>query len=102
MTKLISIRESSALLWSLESFGNWRGATMPDDPKCQTDIDQLINPIDGKSAWEGEPPLWEDIVKKRDQILRENRELIETKKSAYRKLGMTEEEINVMFNYSTT
>ena len=75
---------------------------MPENPKCQKDINELVNPIDGKSAWEGEPPLWENIVKRRDEILRENRELIESKKSAYRKLGMTEEEINVMFNYSTT
>ena len=102
MSKLIPITESQALLISLNSFGNWRGASMLDNPKCQTDIDQLVNPIDGKSAWEGEPPLWEDIVKRRDEILHENHELIETKKSAYRKLGMTEEEINVMFNYSVT
>ena len=65
---------------------------MPENPKCQKDINELVNPIDGKSAWEGEPPLWENIVKRRDEILRENRELIESKKSAYRKLGMTEEE----------
>ena len=102
MRKLIPITESQSLSRSLNSFDNWRGASMPENPKCQKDINELVNPIDGKSAWEGEPPLWENIVKRRDEILRENRELIESKKSAYRKLGMTEEEINVMFNYSTT
>ena len=69
---------------------------MPDNPKCQTDVDQLVNPIDGKSAWEGEPPSWEEIISRRDKILDENRELIDTKKSAYRKLGMTEKEIDVL------
>ena len=72
---------------------------MPDNPKCQKDINELVNPIDGKSAWEGEPPLWEEIVKRRDEILRENRELIETKKSAYQKLGMTEKEIDVLMEF---
>ena len=69
---------------------------MPENPKCQTDIDQLVNPIDGKSAWVGQPPLWDEIVIRRDKILDENRELIDTKKSAYRKLGMTEKEIDVL------
>ena len=69
---------------------------MPDNPKWQMDIDQLINPIDNKSAWEGKPALWEEIVIRRDKILDENRELIETKKSAYKKLGLTEEEINTI------
>ena len=69
---------------------------MPENPKCQTDIDQLVNPIDGKSAWVGEPPLWEEIVMMRDKIFDENRELIDTKKSAYRKLGLTQEEINAI------
>ena len=69
---------------------------MPENPKCQTDIDQLVNPIDGKSAWVGQPPLWDEIVIRRDKILNENRELIDTKKSAYRKLGMTEKEIDVL------
>ena len=96
MRKLIPITESQSLSRSLKSFDNWRGAIMPDNPKCQKDINELVNPIDGKSAWEGEPPLWEEIVKRRDEILRENRELIETKKSAYRKLGLTEEEINTI------
>ena len=72
---------------------------MPDDPKCQTDVDKLVNPIDGKSAWEGEPPLWEEIISRRDKILEENHELIETKKSAYRKLGMTEKEIDVLMEF---
>ena len=102
MPKLRTFTESQCLLMSLKSFDNWRGAIMPDNPKCQKDINELVNPIDGKSAWEGEPPLWDEIILRRDKILDENRELIETKKSAYRKLGMTEEEINVMFNYSTT
>ena len=102
MRKLIPITESQALSRSLNSFDNWRGASMPKNPKCQKDINELVNPIDGKSAWVGKPPLWEEIVLRRDEIIDENRELIETKKSAYRKLGMTEEEINVMFNYSTT
>ena len=35
----------------------------------------------------------------RDKILDENRELIETKKSAYRKLGMTEKEIDVLMEF---
>ena len=69
---------------------------MPENPKCQTDIDQLVNPIDGKSAWVGKPPLWEEIVMMRDKIFDENRELIDTKKSAYRKLGLTQEEINAI------
>ena len=69
---------------------------MPENPKCQTDVDQLVNPIDGKSAWVGQPPLWDEIVIRRDKILDENRELIDTKKSAYRKLGMTEKEIDVL------
>ena len=99
MLKLIPITESLALLRSLGSFDNWRGAMMPDDPKCQTDVDKLVNPIDGKSAWEGEPPLWEEIISRRDKILDENRELIDTKKSAYRKLGMTEKEIDVLMEF---
>ena len=102
MRKLIPITESQALSRSLNSFDNYRGAIVPENPKCQKDINELVNPIDGKSSWVGEPPLWEEIVMMRDKILDENRELIDTKKSAYRKLGMTEEEINVMFNYSTT
>ena len=96
MLKLRPITESQALIRSLKSFDNWRGAFMPENPKCQTDIDQLVNPIDGKSAWVGQPPLWDEIVIRRDKILDENRELIETKKSAYRKLGMTEKEIDVL------
>ena len=72
---------------------------MPDNPKCQKDINELVNPIDGKSAWVGEPPLWEEIVIRRDKILDENRELIETKKSAYQKLGMTEKEIDVLMEF---
>ena len=96
MRKLMIITESQALIRSLKSFDNWRGALMPDNPKCQKDINELVNPIDGKSAWVGEPPLWEEIVMMRDKILNENRELIETKKSAYRKLGLTQEEINAI------
>ncbi len=72
---------------------------MPDNPKCQMDIDQLINPIDNKSAWEGKPASWEEIVIMRDKILDENRQLIETKKSAYKKLGMTEKEIDVLMEF---
>ena len=75
---------------------------MPDNPKCQKDINGLVNNIDFMSAWEGDPPSWEEVVRRRDEILDENRDLIETKKSAYRKLGMTEEEINVMFNNFNT
>ena len=96
MRKFIPINESQALMRSLKSFDNYRGAIMPENPKCQKDINELVNPIDGKSAWVGEPPLWEEIVMMRDKILDENRELIDTKKSAYRKLGMTEKEIDVL------
>ena len=99
MRKLTPITESQALSRSLNSFDNWRGAFMPENPKCQKDINELVNPIDGKSAWVGEPPLWEEIVTMRDKILDENRELIETKKSAYRKLGMTEKEIDVLMEF---
>ena len=99
MRKLIPISESQALLRSLKSFDNYKGAIMPENPKCQKDINELVNPIDGKSAWVGEPPLWEEIVMMRDKILDENRELIETKKSAYRKLGMTEKEIDVLMEF---
>ena len=99
MRKLIPITESQALSRSLNSFDNWRGASMPKNPKCQKDINELVNPIDGKSAWVGEPPLWENIVKRRDEILDENRDLIETKKSAYRKLGMTEKEVDVLMEF---
>ena len=99
MRKLIPISESQALMRSLKSFDNYRGAIMPENPKCQKDINELVNPIDGKSAWVGEPPLWEEIVMMRDKILNENRELIETKKSAYRKLEMTEKEIDVLMEF---
>ena len=99
MRKFIPISESQALMRSLKSFDNYRGAIMPENPKCQKDINELVNPIDGKSAWVGEPPLWEEIVMMRDKILNENRELIETKKSAYRKLGMTEKEIDVLMEF---
>ena len=96
MRKLIPITESQALIRSLQSFENWRGAFMPDNPKCQKDINGLVNNIDFMSAWEGDPPLWGEVVRRRDKILDENRELIEIKKSAYRKLGMTEKEIDVL------
>ncbi len=99
MRKFIPISESQALMRSLKSFDNYRGAIMPENPKCQKDINELVNPIDGKSAWVGEPPLWEEIVMMRDKILDENRELIDTKKSAYRKLGMTEKEIDVLMEF---
>ena len=99
MRKFIPISESQALLRSLKSFDNYKGAIMPENPKCQKDINELVNPIDGKSAWVGEPPLWEEIVMMRDKILDENRELIDTKKSAYRKLGMTEKEIDVLMEF---
>jgi len=99
MRKFIPISESQALMRSLKSFDNYRGAIMPENPKCQKDINELVNPIDGKSAWVGEPPLWEEIVIMRDKILDENRELIDTKKSAYRKLGMTEKEIDVLMEF---
>ena len=99
MRKLIPITESQSLSRSLNSFDNWRGAFMPDNPKCQKDINELVNPIDGKSAWVGEPPLWEEIVIRRDKILDENRELIETKKSAYKKLGLTDREIDVLMEF---
>ena len=72
---------------------------MQENPKCHKDINELVNPIDGKSAWVGEPPLWEEIITMRDKILDENCELIETKKSAYRKLGMTEKEIDVLMEF---
>ena len=96
MRKLIPITESQALIRSLQSFENWRGAFMPDNPKCQKDINELVNNIDFMSAWEGDPPLWGEVVRRRDKILDENREFIETKKSAYKKLGMTEKEIDVL------
>ena len=99
MRKFIPISESQALMRSLKSFDNYRGAIMPENPKCQKDINELVNPIDGKSAWVGEPPLWEEIVMMRDKILDENRELIDTKKSAYRKLGLTEKEIDVLMEF---
>ena len=99
MRKLIPITESQALIRSLQSFENWRGAFMPDNPKCQKDINELVNNIDFMSAWEGDPPLWGEVVRRRDKILDENRELIETKKSAYRKLGMTEKEIDVLMEF---
>ena len=99
MRKFIPISESQALMRSLKSFDNYRGAIMPENPKCQKDINELVNPIDGKSAWVGEPPLWEEIVIMRDKILDENRELIDTKKSAYRKLGMTEKEVDVLMEF---
>ena len=99
MRKFIPISESQALSRSLNSFDNWRGASMPENPKCQKDINELVNPIDGKSAWVGEPPLWEEIVMMRDKILNENRELIETKKSAYKKLGLTDREIDVLMEF---
>ena len=96
MLKLRPISESQALMRSLQSFDNWRGAFMPDNPKCQKDINGLVNNIDFMSAWEGDPPLWGEVVRRRDKILDENREFIETKKSAYKKLGMTEKEIDVL------
>ena len=99
MRKFIPISESQALMRSLKSFDNYRGAIMSENPKCQKDINELVNPIDSKSAWVGEPPLWEEIVMMRDKILDENRELIDTKKSAYRKLGMTEKEIDVLMEF---
>jgi len=99
MRKFFSITESQALIRSLQSFENWRGALMPDNPKCQKDINGLVNNIDYMSAWEGDPPLWGEVVRRRDKILDENLELIETKKSAYRKLGMTEKEIDVLMEF---
>ena len=50
MRKLTPITESQALMRSLKSFDNYRGAIMPENPKCQKDINELVNPIDGKSA----------------------------------------------------
>ena len=99
MRKLTPITESQALIRSLQSFDNWRGALMPDNPKCQKDINELVNNIDFMSAWEGDPPLWTEVVRRRDKILDENRELIKTKKSAYSKLGMTEKEIDVLMEF---
>ena len=99
MRKLIPITESQSLSRSLNSFDNYRGAIMPENPKCQKDINGLVNNIDFMSAWEGDPPLWGEVVRRRDKILDENRELIETKKSAYQKLGMTEKEIDVLMEF---
>ena len=99
MRKFFPITESQALIRSLQSFDNWRGALMPDNPKCQKDINELVNNIDFMSAWEGDPPLWTEVVRRRDKILDENRELIKTKKSAYSKLGMTEKEIDVLMEF---
>ena len=99
MRKFFPITESQALIRSLQSFDNWRGALMPDNPKCQKDINELVNNIDFMSAWEGDPPLWGEVVRRRDKILDENRELLEIKKSAYRKLGMTKKEIDVLMEF---
>ena len=43
MRKLTPITESQALIRSLQSFDNWRGALMPDNPKCQKDINGSKN-----------------------------------------------------------
>ena len=70
MRKFFPITESQALIRSLQSFDNWRGALMPDNPKCQKDINGLVNNIDFMSAWEGDPPSWEEVVRRREEIER--------------------------------
>ena len=85
---------------ALAGFSNFLGAQIPQDPTNQAELDAL-EPADKSKAgsgqvWEGTAPTWDEVVAKQTELQNAENEKESTKISAYKKLGLTEAEINAI------
>lgn len=84
------------LLKALNSFGNFKSAMMDTDPTNQKTLNALKSASDGGSAWDGDPPAWDDVAAKVKEFDDADAKAKEDKLSAYRKLSMTDDEIKAI------
>tara|TARA_B100000927_G_C16257086_1_gene385890 strand:- start:52 stop:321 length:270 start_codon:yes stop_codon:yes gene_type:complete len=67
-----------------------------DAPSGLEDYENL-KPLDGYDrVWNGEKPHWIEVLQKKYELQIKEQNKLETKISAYKKLGLTQEEINAI------
>ena len=80
---------------ALASFSNFIGYE-GDAPGGLEDYENL-KPIPGYDmVWNGERPHWIEVLQKKYELQIKEQNKLETKISAYKKLGLTQEEINAI------
>ena len=67
-----------------------------DAPSHSVEYNNL-KPLPGyDSVWNGERPNWIEVLQKKYELQMKEQSKLETKISAYKKLGLTQEEINAI------
>ena len=75
------------------SFEGFTGAEVPKNPTNDTEF-LALKPTGGDpKVWSGTVPAFDQITAKMAELKKADEDLIETKKSAYKKNGLTDEEI---------
>lgn len=83
---------------ALNSFDGFNGCIMPKDPTNEEEYLALQPSVEGEKVWQGTVPAWSDIVAKQAELKKADEDKETTKKSAYKKLGLTDEEIAAIMN----
>lgn len=78
---------------ALNAFDGFQGCQIPKDPTNQTEFEALKEAVTGKGVWSGTPPTYAQVAAKLAELQAAEDAKLETKKSAYEKLGLTEAEI---------
>ena len=67
------------------------------DAPSHSDEYNNLKPIPGyDSVWNGERPHWIEVLQKKYELQMKEQSKLETKISAYKKLGLTQKEINAI------
>ncbi len=85
---------------ALNSFDGFKGAEMPTDPTNQSELDALVNAVDGGSCWSGAVPTWEQVSAKVTELDDADAQKVTDKANAKAKLiageALTEAEANTI------
>lgn len=89
----------------LKSFDSWGGSGMicNQEPTNQQEFNEwcveenmVVDENNPKPLWTGTIPTWEEIIAKKTELEQAEQTKKDDKVSAYRKLGMTDAEINAI------
>mgnify|MGYP003110936838 CR=1 FL=1 len=87
------LTDSTYLLRAFNSFDGFLGCEIPTDPTNETEF-LALKPTGGDTkVWSGTVPSWADVVAKQAALKKADEDKEATKTAAYKKLGLTDEEI---------
>ena len=87
------LTDSTYLLRAIKSFDGFLGCEMPTNPTNETEFLALKPTGSDTKVWSGTVPSWADVVAKQAELKKVDTDNEATKTAAYKKLGLTDDEI---------